>query len=266
MLQITNRSFEESHNRLKEKLSSIREDSEGVTIPVEDFVKGTTFGYGPTEESRLIGFMNIVPTKDSLLAICEEQSDQTVHPQQLPLRAISTQLDVVSDFDRQPKDQREADGLRCLAALRRKISQKIISGRDANQETVGFLHLEGIERTEVGSLSEAAILQVLTKAHVSADCPASCLILNVEDSMLLRGPSGNTTSLWNVPLICSATVPKGTILSGNFWMHAVLAMRSVRLRVTRGHKMEAKVETALGCYKPSAFVLAEIVTAVETAD
>ena len=265
MLRITNRSFEESHNLLKEKLISIHEDSDFVTIPVEDFVKGTRFGYGQTEESRLIEFMNIVPMKDPLLTICEELSDQSVRLQQLPLQTISTELAVVSDFGRQPKDQRVADGLRCLVALRHKISQKIISGSDANQEIVGFLNLEGIERTEVGTLSEEAILQVLTKAHVVADCPASCFILNVEDSMLLRGPFGNTTSLWNVPMISSPTVPKGAVLSGNFWNHAVLAMRSVRLRVTSAHKMEAVTETALGCYKPSAFVLAETATAVETA-
>ena len=265
MLRITNRSFVESHSRLKEKLSSICEDSKSVTIPVEDFVNGTRFGYGQTEENRLIEFMNIVPMKDPLLTICEELSDQTVRPQQIPLKTISTELAVVSEFGRQPKDQRVADGLRCLVALRRKISQKIINGSSANEEPVGFINLEGIERTEIGDLSEEAILQVLTKAHVVADCPASCFILNVEDSMILRGPSANTTRLWNVQMLSSSTVPKGAVLSGNFWNHAVLAMGPVRLRVTRAHKMEAAIDTALGCYKPSAFVLAEIATSVETA-
>ena len=172
-------------------------------------------------------------------------------------RKISTDLGVVSEFDKQPESQRIMDGLRCLAALRRKISRQIIGGRDENQEIVGILSLVGAERIKVGEMSDEGILEVVTKAHVVANCHPSCVVINVEDAMRLHGPFGYTPDLWGVPILSTPAVSRGAMVVGNFWIQAILGIKSVCIRVNCAHKMEAVTEAVIGHHTPSAFVIAQ---------
>lgn len=258
MLQITDKSFKQSHNDLEDILREIDGEGRWSSIPQEDFIVGTRFGYGPTDESRLVDFMNIVPLQSPGFTVCEEIPGRGVGLQNRQTRTISAELAVVSDFKHQPADLKVAGGLRCLAALRREISRKIINGRDADQEVVGILDLKDSEKLKVDGLSENTLLQIMTKSHMVAGCHPSCIVFNVEDAMRLHGPFGYIPALWDVPIISTVAVPKSTVVAGNFWSQAVMGMRSVRIRVNnRALKMEAEVEAATGHYNPSAFVVAE---------
>ena len=257
---ISNKSFEQSRNDLKDILGKIDDAGGWQSIPPDDFIVGTRGGYAPTDESHMLDFMNIVPMKDSAIRLCEEQPDGSVVPQFRRAWSISADVHVVSDFKSQPEGQRIADGFRCLAALRRKICSQIINGQEMNHEIVGILNLAGVQKQTVGELSEKTILEVITIAHVIAGCQPSCCLLNVEDAMCIHGPFGYTPSVWDVPIISTAAIPKGTVVSGHFWSHAVFGMRPVRIRVNQAHKMVAEVEAATGHYTPSAFLVAEFGT------
>ena len=252
-----NKSYRKSHSALVDILGQVSEAGRWHSIPLEDFIIGTRVGYGQTDESRLLDFMNVFPLKDPGLRFCEEQPGRGPVPIFRQSRKIIVDLGVVSEFEKQPESQRSMDGLRCLAALRRKISRQIIGGRDENQEIVGIVSLAGAERIKVGEMSDESILEVVTKAHVVGDCHPSCIAINVEDAMHLHGPFGYTPDLWGVPILSTPAVSRGTMVVGNFSIQAILGIKSVCIRVSSAHKMEAVAEAVIGHHNPSAFVIAQ---------
>ena len=216
------KSTEQSLIDLKTRLRDMGNDETWANIETEDFVVLACNGYGQSNECHLLASMNIVPMSASLLTVCEELVNNRVQVQHYNAQVITFEIDVVSDFKAQPADHRIADSLRCLSGLLHKLGQRVIGG-GGNQDIWGIVNLEGSEKLDVGSLSEETALQIITKAHTAAGFHPSCIILNLEDAMHLHGPFGYKPTLWDLPIISTSAIPKGIMIAGNFFVHAVLA-------------------------------------------